>query len=842
MQRPQTSAILRIFTLCLFAWGASVLTAQPHPHADHAAAHAEHTRVGDADTPTEVPELIGFRALTVDGQIVRLGLEGAAGPVALVFLDDGCTISRRYVPRLNELAITARTLGLALYGVISNPAISPAAARAFRDEFQLDLPLLFDANGSLARQLAPDVVPSAFVVDLAGRVTYRGRIDDRFPSLTKIRRQATVHDLARAIEAVSTGQVAEAVHTPAIGCAFSPWPSPESAPTYATHVAPILNANCTECHRSGGVAPFALDTYDAAKRWSTMVSAMTRLGLMPPWRAKKGFGHFREERFLTDRQIAALAEWDRAGAPKGDESQLLPIPHFENKTWSHGEPDLVLTMPEAYAVPAAGEDIYRYFVLPMELAEDAVVVGMDFQPGDASVVHHCNYFVDYSGRARALDREDPELGFSVFGTGGFMSYDGANALGAWAPGVAPYTLPEGRGFDLPRGGDIVLEVHYHLSGKATRDQSSIAFYFAKGPVQRGVSALFVGTQDVDIPAGEANYWRKLTLDVPAAMRVVDLAPHMHYLGREARVVATLPDGAERPLLHVTDWDLRWQGIYSYREPIDLPAGSTIEAHFRFDNSSSNPGNPNAPPKRVSWGWGSDQEMAELYLTVIPEDADAEQQMRRAARASWMRSADPRAAPVVARDPEAWLAALIEVDLWSPEGEQRLTTLSVSDAFEAVLALAKKRARKTRSADAHALSGSLLAIASAYGETVAEQWDLATAADAALVKALRLDPNHGSALLTRAALYAGSQDKGSLRQAVGLYRRLLEKATIDATPEQLATAYLDLGRLLAQLGNRDQATVTLREGVARYPEHQALNDQLVQLDPLAAMDAAMSDTK
>ncbi|MEM7350084.1 MAG: redoxin domain-containing protein [Acidobacteriota bacterium] len=630
---------------CLFG-GIATIASEPESHDDHAVAVSAataappHPSSPSGPAVLESTNLIGLRIPTTDGEIVRLGLENGARPVALIFVNDGCTISRRYVPRLNELAVRAEELGVDLYAVVSDPAITPRAARAFRDEYQLEPPLLFDSNGELARQLLPEIVPSAFVVDLAGRVTYRGRIDDRFPSLTRIRHGVRSHDLLRAVEAVAAGKVEAPIRTQAVGCVFSGWSERQDAPTYAANIAPILNANCVECHRSGGVAPFALDTFEDAKRWSPMISDMTRLGLMPPWRAERGFGNFREERFLSEHQIDLLERWDRSGTLRGDSEQQLPAPRFESSTWELGPPDLVLTMPAAYEVPADGQDIYRYFVLPMELERDAVVVAMDFKPGDPTVVHHCNYFVDYSGRARKLDRKDAEEGFSVFGTGGFMSYDGANALGAWAPGVAPYQLPEGRGFDLPRGGDIVLEVHYHLTGKATRDQSSVAFYFAKGPVKRGVSGLFVGTQDVDIPAGDSDYWREVTMDVTGDMRLVDIAPHMHYLGRESRVTAVLPDGVELPLLHVTDWDLRWQGIYTYRQPVEIPAGSTLTARFRFDNSAANPANPSSPAKRVGWGWGSDEEMAELYLTVIPEDGAAEARLQRAARASWIRSASP----------------------------------------------------------------------------------------------------------------------------------------------------------------------------------------------------------
>ena len=199
---------------------------------------------------------------------------------------------------------------------------------------------------------------------------------------------------------------------------------------------------------------------------------------MPPWRADPDHGRFRDERFLSNRQIALITAWAEAGGPEGEVRELPPRQTFDGPGWPLGEPDLIVAMPESFEVPATGDDIYRYFVIPSELVEDKVVVGVDFRPGAPSVVHHANFFIDYMGRGRKKDAEDPKPGFSVFGTGGFMDYDGSEeggfGIGGWAPGADPYALAPGLGMYLPKGGDFVFEVHYHLSGEATRDRSQMA--------------------------------------------------------------------------------------------------------------------------------------------------------------------------------------------------------------------------------------------------------------------------------------------------------------------------------------------------------------------------------
>ena len=247
----------------------------------------------------------------------------------------------------------------------------------------------------------------------------------------------------------------------------------------------------------------------------------------------------------------------------------MPAPPRPRSKWRLGPPDLVLRMPEPFAVPAAGDDVYRYFVIPTGLVQDQAVVALDFSPGAPQVVHHANYLLDTQGVARAEDAKDPEPGFAVFGTGGFLDYN-AWGIGGWTPGADPWVLDRGRAIWLPRGGDLVLEAHYHLNGRAASDQSEIALYFAREPVTEYVDGVVAGTQDLAIPAGEADYWRRFSMDVPAGLTLTDVTPHMHFLGREFIALATLPDGREAPLIRIADWDFRWQNTFVYREPVRSP--------------------------------------------------------------------------------------------------------------------------------------------------------------------------------------------------------------------------------------------------------------------------------
>ena len=604
-------------------------------------------------------DLIGVRVTDVAGNHHRIGVSaGTVRPAVLVFLDTACPVATRYVPTLNALHTEAEAHGLSLYGILSNPAITWQESVDFANEFGASFPVILDSTGDLALRLGPRVTAESFAISTADRIVYRGRIDDRFAAVGRLRTRIGSHDLRTVIEALAGGGEPEPYETEAIGCFHHVWDEPGTngaglgEVTYNRHVAPLLEANCVECHRQGGIAPFSLEGYDNAKRWHRMAAFMTGERLMPPWRAAPGFGAFRDARRLSDHQIALLASWSESGARLGDAGDTMPASVRSGSKWRLGEPDLVLRMPEPFPVPADGEDIYRYFVIPTGFAEDKVVTALEFSPGDAEVVHHANYLMDYSGAARAEDAKDEEPGFSVFGTGAFLDYN-AWGIGGWAPGVEPYVLDQGLGMWLPRGGDLVLEVHYHLNGKATTDRSEVGFHFAREPVDRYVDGVVIGTQDLRIPPGDENYWRRFSMDVPSGMTLTDVTPHMHFLGREFVAIATLPDGSETPLIRIADWDFRWQNTFAYREPVHLPAGSRIDAWMRYDNSADNPQNPALEPETVTWGWETTDEMSELWIGFVPDEPADRQRIVSASERSWYRPAhvsDAEIAKLLARLP------------------------------------------------------------------------------------------------------------------------------------------------------------------------------------------------
>lgn len=248
-------------------------------------------------------------------------------------------------------------------------------------------------------------------------------------------------------------------------------------PTFNKDIAPILYANCATCHRPGEVAPFALLSYqDAAKRASLIAGAVSGR-FMPPWKAEPGFGDFAAERRLSEAQIALINAWAKAGAPEGDPKAKPEPPKFI-EGWQAGQPDQVLTIPVKYSLPAGGPDQYRCFVLPTGLDHEVFVDGIEFRPGNRQIVHHALVYLDASGRAKEMAAASPDGSYPCFGGPGVPI---AGSLGGWAPGITPPPRDPELSQPLRQGTDVVIQIHYHPSGKPEQDQSELGLSFPARP-------------------------------------------------------------------------------------------------------------------------------------------------------------------------------------------------------------------------------------------------------------------------------------------------------------------------------------------------------------------------
>jgi len=399
--------------------------------------------------------------------------------------------------------------------------------------------------------------------------------------------------------------------------------------TYAEDIAPIIYKNCSVCHRAGEIGPMSLTNYEEVKAWAPTIKYVTSLGFMPPWQADPEYNHFLGELILTDEEIAQIADWADNGTPRGDESLEPDFPDFPDESLL-GEPDLVLEMTQAHTHLGNNRDSYMYFVLPTGLTEDKFVKAVEFRAGNTKIVHHALIFEDTEGIAAATDAMTPGYGFESFGGFGGVDDDfgvlNQKQYPGYTPGQKPLFYPEGIGQTLAAGSDIVVQIHYAPITDAQTDLSKVNIFFAdeEEEVDRIVEDRIMLPFDI-VPGGFFAFQMPpnsiKTFEgrwtVQEDLSFLGLFPHMHLLGIDWEVFVEHPDGSVTNLIRIPDWDFNWQGSYYFERFYKIEKGSVIKAFATYDNTAENPNQPNDPPKFVSWGEGTNDEMYYLPLYFVP---------------------------------------------------------------------------------------------------------------------------------------------------------------------------------------------------------------------------------
>lgn len=392
---------------------------------------------------------------------------------------------------------------------------------------------------------------------------------------------------------------------------------PEGPPTWARDIAPLVYRDCAPCHHEGGPGPFPLMSYREVKRRARQIDIVTQTGFMPPWKPAPGEFRFDDVRRLGEDEIRMITDWVDAGAPRGDAAEEPPEPHFSG-AWLLGEPDAVLEMPETYVLQAEGLDVYRSFVIPSGFEEERYVRAFDFQPDNPRVVHHIITLLDSSGRARAAEDEDPEVGYEGMVAEGELF---GSEVHGWGQGATARFLPEGSAWTVPAGADFVLDTHFQTTGRPEPVKIAIGVYFADAPPEKPMTNLSIAGPMICIPPGADEYVVRQPFHVPTDIDAVSIQPHGHYVGKDFRITAHLPGGEQLELIRISDWDFNWQDSYRYVDPVPLPAGTTIWMDFLFDNSAKNDRNPFSPPRRILSGPRSTDEMALLWLQAAVDEED-----------------------------------------------------------------------------------------------------------------------------------------------------------------------------------------------------------------------------
>jgi hypothetical protein len=337
---------------------------------------------------------------------------------------------------------------------------------------------------------------------------------------------------------------------------------------------------------------------------------------MPPWHAAPAAAAYRDERRLTDEQIALLRAWVDQGMPEGNPANAPALPTFA-EGWQLGQPDLIVSFPTAYRIPAEGPDIYRDFVIPVGLPEDKWIRGIEVRPTAIKAIHHMLYYADPTGSMREQDNATGVAGFAGFGLP-----RGTTSLGVWAGGTQPHFLPDGVARPFPKGSDLIIQEHFHPTGKPEMEKTVVGIYFAKQAPERRMLSVqlpinFGFFADVRIPAGEKNFTVRDSFTLPIDVDAFGVSAHAHFLGKSMKLTATLPSGETKVLLSIPNWDFAWQDGYLFADLLPLPKGTRLDGEVVWDNSASNPHNPTSPPVLVTWGEQSRDEMGSVTLDLVP---------------------------------------------------------------------------------------------------------------------------------------------------------------------------------------------------------------------------------
>jgi peroxiredoxin len=593
--------------------------------------------------------------------------------VVVAFLGVECPLSKLYGPRLAELAKQYESQGVTFIAVDSNRQDSITDMAQYAKTHEINFPFLKDLNNRLADKLGAARNPQVFVLDAGRVVRYAGRIDDQYGFRTGsgyAKTTANSRDLGAALDALLAGKTVSQSTTEAIGCLIGRVLEPEadSEVTYSNQIARIFQDRCVECHRPNQIGPFALQSYEEAVGWAEMVEEVVRDNRMPPWHPDPKYGHFANDMSLTKEEKELIYKWVAAGAPEGNPKDLPEPKQYAGGWMMPGGPDVVFHMSkEPVDVPAEGTVDYRYYVVDTGFTEDKWVKVAECMPDNRGVVHHMIVFMkppstslfsngnrdgdkpaekasddkatgdkaigDKATERKTADSQDadkpatsdPRRGRGRGGRGGGGGQASFGQLCGYAPGTRPYVLPPGMAKLIPAGWQLVFQMHYTPNGSPQKDRSMVGIKFADpAEVTHRVATANAANGMFEIPAGDPAYKVESTRTYGKDVLLLSVFPHMHLRGKDFHYEVIYPDGRKETLMNMPRYDFNWQTSYVFKQPKQLPQGTTLHCTAHFDNSADNPANPD-PSKPVRWGDQTWEEMMIGWFDIaVPKDSDIAQ--------------------------------------------------------------------------------------------------------------------------------------------------------------------------------------------------------------------------
>jgi len=467
---------------------------------------------------------------------------------------------------------------------------SSGADRHEASEWGLNMPLLNDAA---------QLVSASLQIERSGEVLVFNP-----ERLSLFYRGSANQALDATLQTLLDGDVDDTVKNEVLGCALD-YPMRDellsNPPDYTTEVAPIIVENCAECHRWGGAGPFALDSYTSLLGWSPMIREVVLNKRMPPMQVDPMIGHTRSAQYLSAETLQTLVHWMDAGAPRGDNpvDPLELVPTEKVFEWELGEPDFIVETP-ANEIAAVGIQDYLYTEATLPFDRDVWVRAFQYNPGKETVLHHLMTFISPADEDFWGEEAENEISTRRF-------------LGSFIPGHNPATVfEEGTGILIPKGHKLSLQFHYVTNGLATTDETSIGLYFYDEPPEKELLTKAISPRFVLEPY-ESNHDMAASFQFEQAVVVTSVRARMNFRGKKMKFAVETAAGNHLDILSIPAYNYGWQPHYHLSEALNLDAGDSIHVLGAFDNSYSNPFNPD-PSEEVTFGLESYDEMFTGYVT------------------------------------------------------------------------------------------------------------------------------------------------------------------------------------------------------------------------------------
>lgn len=565
-------------------------------------------KAGDVGVGSMVPDLA---FVDIDGKAGRLSDYGDAGLLVIAFTGTSCPLNLKYAPTLSQLEKEFLPRGVRFLFVNPTVSDSEASIREAISHHQLLGRYVADRKREMATALHGDTTTEVFVLDRKRTLLYRGAIDDQY-GLGYVRNTPAAEYLRFALESILANNRPRVEATWAPGCDLGiDVPESSTTITYHNRISRIIQQRCGDCHREGGLGPFALDTFDDLMAHAAMVETVIKQGRMPAWTAEGPVIEVEDhplptqlwanDSSLSSREKADLLQWLQGDHPVGD-PQDAPLDGVYSEGWNIGRPDLTYKIPEPVTVQATGQMSYIHKVVDPKFTEDQWVQAVEIRPTARQAVHHVLVYVLEPGGDNRINERS-----------GFV--------GAYVPGNSFQVFAPQHAKQIPAGSRLLFQLHYTPIGRELVDQTELGIRLAKQPPRYHVRNHGIANGEIEITARDENYSADKTWTVRQDLELTGFMPHMHLRGKAFRYELTDPEGQVSVLLDVPRYDFNWQLEYRLVEPIHIQQGSQIKVTGWFDNSANNPANPD-PNQTVYWGDQTDEEMLIGYVEfVVPREPD-----------------------------------------------------------------------------------------------------------------------------------------------------------------------------------------------------------------------------